>query len=149
MKSLDNYQTWNEAFYHLGAKGSPENSLFEFSKEEFFVKGTIFALNDARTLSAFSHWVNLFGKDLNPGVIKENLIKLHFDPTWLGYYLDLINQVGFKDLYLFTKVISPVRMIHNVRTPDPILLKWGFHSKPLSETADKYLHLDLAKNRVF
>lgn len=149
MKSLDNYQTWNQAFYHLGAKGSPENPLFDFSKEEFFVRGTIFAENDPRTTSAFSYWVSLFGKDLNHKQIKQALLKFPFDPAWLGYYLDIINQDSFKDLYSFTKSNNQVRILFKVKQPDLLLLKWGIHSKPMSESADKYLHLDKSKNRVF
>jgi hypothetical protein len=149
MKRLDNYKIWNEAFYHLGAKGSPENILFDFSKEEFFVRGLIFAENDARTTSAFAHWVVLFGKDLNHQIIKNYLDILEFNQAWLGYYLDLINNDSFKELYSYAKALPELRIMFRVRQADVILLKWGIYSKPLSETPSKYLHLEQSVVRVF
>ena len=149
MIKLDNYDNWNLAFYHLGAKGSPVSTIFDFSKEEFFVRGTILALNDARTLSAFCHWVNLFGNKLDPEKIEAALKMLEFDRAWLGYYLDLINHPKFSHLYKFAKAKDDLVIIHKVRKPDPILLKWNIYSRPLTETAEKYLHLNNQKNRVF
>ena len=149
MKSLDNYQDWDCAFYHLGAKGSPETKPFDFSKEEFFVRGTLFALNDPRTLSAFAHWVSLFGKELSVKQIESYLNTIPFDSAWLGYYLDLINKEEFNFLYKYAKSRNELEILHKVKNPDEVLLKWNIYSRPLSETPQKYLHLDKSKNRVF
>lgn len=154
MKSLSNYQTWDQAFFHLGAKGSPNTPVFEFSKEEFFVKGINYSVKSgARTFSAFAHWVNTYGKNLNVNNLTEHLTLLtgQYDQALLGYYLDLINQESFSSLYKFTQKLDSQIILHKVKTPDELLLKWGYWSKPLGEPVEKYLILDNPSNpnRIF
>ena len=149
MKNLNNYQIWDQAFFHLGAKGSPNTPYFEFSKEEFFVKGINYSLkSDVRTMNAFAHWVNTFGKNLNLDLLTEQLTLLsgQYDKALLGYYLDLINKKEFLNLYKFAQKLNTVVYLHKVKVPDEKLLKWGYWSKPLGEPVNKYLILENHSN---
>ena len=144
----DNYEIWNQAFYLLGAKGSPKVEPFPFSKEEFFVKGLTFCLHDGRTFSAFTHWVHLFGKELNPVEVEKVLKQSEYNKALLGYYLDLINSESFSFLYVYVKKNDEMVILHKVKQPDELLLKWNIYSRPLTETPEKYLVLH-NKKRIF
>lgn len=153
MKNLSSYQSWDEAFYHEGAKGSPKTPRFDYDVNEFFVKGLTHSQHDPRTMSAFSHWVVLYGKlKLDPAVVislLKSVTLTSVESALLGFYLDLIADDKFQSLYQWANKIDSVVYLVKVTYPDPKLIKWGLHGKSLDEIPSKYLILDPTKNRIF
>lgn len=149
MIKLVDYQTWDKAFFLLGAKGSPHTEPFDFSKEEFFVKGTLFSKRDARTFSAFSHWVVLNLHLLDLKKVEELLKSTKYDKALLGFYLDVIDNPNLNQLSSYAQKNEETEILSKVSEPDEVLLRWGIRGKPLCELASKYLVFDLTKNRIF
>lgn len=147
MQNLSKFNDWDMAFYQLGSKVSKRSPGKEwFDLEEFFCYGINHSLHDARTFSAFSCLVTFISPVLAPFKIKKILSSgIDFDPSLLGYFLDLVSEsigkVQLKDIYReFTKA-TPRNIYFPHFKPDPRYSKWGKLGQPFSEKMEKFLDM--------
>jgi len=145
MLNLVEFNDWDFAFYQLGSNVSDSTPRHEwFDLEDFFCYGINHSLHDARTFSAFSNLVKFIGPVLAPFKIKKILASgLDFDPSLLGYYLDIVSEsIGksqLKDLFMeFTKS-TPRKVFFTHFKPDTRYSKWGKLGQPFAESMEKYI----------
>jgi hypothetical protein len=145
MLNLEEFKDWDLAFYQLGSNVSELNREVEwFDLEEFFCYGVNHSLRDARTFSAFSSLVKFIAPILAPFKIKKILTSgIEFDPSLLGYYLDLVSEsIGksqLKDLYHDYTKATPRKIYFPHFRPDKKYSKWGKLGQPFAEPMEKFI----------